>query len=309
MTPQELATLQREFLIRTEKQSAVLLDAEMEKINREISAFLAQNVERVPTVKNTTARNFLERILQLVENQVDTKSITFSKIVSRAQRNVVNFASNSLKKFLPEIEYSFFSPDTEAIEKLIGRTQTGTSLVKFFQRMKPIVATRAKRTLIEAFASGESNQEITRRLHAVTGAERFRVLTIARTETNEAYRAASREFYQAADIKQYVWLSVLDPRTCLICWSLHGRKFSSSGKIFSHPNCRCVLVPLVKNQTPISTGAAAFLKLETGVQRQILGAKRFEMFGAGKSFDEFVASRRDIEYGERFFVKNLSDLF
>lgn len=305
MTPEELTKIQREFLIRTEKQSAVLLDRELVRVKRKISEKLRKNLS---ADVSAAAEKFLKEFFAFLNSEVDDLSISAARIVRIGQRRVINNAAESLRKFLPEVKTSIFSPDREAIQNLIGRTQTGKSLVKFFQKFKPVVAENAKQALIEGFKHGESSQAIASRLHIVTDAERHRVLTISRTETNEAYRAASREFYASADIKQYVWLAVLDPRTCAVCWHLHGQRFKSAKKIFSHPNCRCVLVPWTKNQKRILTGAEHFARLETGYQKQILGGKKFEIYKAGKSFDEFFSSRVDIEYGQRFFVKNLSDL-
>lgn len=314
MTVKKFATQQREILITTEKQSAILLAAQFEAMKREISKFLLETFSEKNVPESLRVKSYLERILLLVDNQIDRVSIPFSQIVARAQRNVIIKSSNLLKRFLRlELDSAIFSPDREAIRQLIGRAFDGNSLQKFFLRMKAPMRDRVRVELIEGFALGESHQQIARRIASVSDAGYTRALTISRTETNTAYRAASREFYQAAGIKQYVWLSVLDPRTCLVCWHLHGQKFKSSAPVFGHVNCRCVLVPLVKNQKPIATGAENFSKLEAGYQKQILGAKRFEMFQASEiKFEDFVGSRFDAQPGgtqvRRFFVKNLSDL-
>ena len=305
MNPQELAKLQRDFLILTEKRSAVALSNEFDALKREISLHLRSNL--TPETSQAAAR-FVDEIIGLLNIETEKFARLAASIVSRAQRGVINYASDSLKRFFPKISSSIFSPDARAVEMLIGRMQTGKSLLNYFRALKPHIAEQTRRALIEGFAAGDSSRQIVNRVGAATSGERSRILTIARTETNEAYRAASREFYQSADIKKYVWLSVLDSRTCLTCWHLHGRVFKTKVKISAHPNCRCVLVPLIKGQTPMATGAEKFLKLEAGFQKQILGAKRFEMFEKGKSFDEFVFSRRDVEYGERYFIKNLSNL-
>ena len=121
-------------------------------------------------------------------------------------------------------------------------------------------------------------------------------------------RSANRSFLNDAGIEKYIWMSPLDTRTCIICWNLHGLKFKTSKKIFSHINCRCVLIPKTKNTGEITTGAEKFAKLEIGFQKQILGGKRFEMFRGGKSFESFVAAESSKEFGERYLIKNLSDL-
>ena len=304
MRPQELAKLQRDFLIQTEKQSAILLDAEFEQLKREIAADLMRNLS--PQTR-TAVENFLSEVLRLLSEKYDNMAARSAKIVGRAQSRVINFASRSLQEFLPQVKTSIFSPDREAIRGLVGRTQTDKSLTSFFQRFKPVVAERAKQTLIEAFSAGESDQEIARRLGSVTDTEKFMFLTVSRTETNEAYRAASREFYDAADIRQYVWLAVLDARTCLICWFLHGRKFNSKKKIFSHVNCRCSIVPVIKGQKTIKTGIEHFIELEKGYKKQILGNSRLELFEKGMPFESFVGIKESEEFGKSYFIKPLAD--
>jgi hypothetical protein len=122
-----------------------------------------------------------------------------------------------------------------------------------------------------------------------------------------AYRNASAEFYAEAGIKEYRFLSALDPRTCLVCWRLHGTRWKLKEKPHIHTQCRCVVVPVIKGEK-IKTGVELFNSLETGVQKQILGPKRFEMFTAGSNLENFVGSEKSKEFGRTFYVRNLSDL-
>jgi hypothetical protein len=112
--------------------------------------------------------------------------------------------------------------------------------------------------------------------------------------------------YQGARIKKYVWVAVLDPRTCLICWRLHGTIWNSSRKVSSHPNCRCTLIPLTKDMAAIEPGINRFAALEPGYQKQILGPSRFELFQAGTPIDGLVGSQRSEEFGLRHYVRPLS---
>ena len=296
MTPEEFANLQRKFLIKTEKESAFALLAEFEAVKREISrALMAEELKNI---------SFVSRILEKYSQNFDNLAILFQRIVKGAQRNVLSFARESVGQYLSQ-RTSVFDPDIQALNKLIGRTQNGTSLSKFFSRMKPDIETRAKAVMLESFSLGESNRQMAKKLNDVSNVGLSRALTISRTETNEAFRAASRDFYAQNDIRSFIWMANLDPRTCVICWSLHGRKFSSAKKVFSHPNCRCVLIPVIKDQKKIITGAEKFASLETGFQKQILGAKRFEMFESGKGLNDFVSVLEDKENRQKFFIKNL----
>lgn len=311
MTPEQLAAEQREFLIRTEKQSAILLRAEFERMKREFAAYLAKNYasgETSASLANLYTKDFLTRTLLFLDNQIERMSIPFSEIVSRAQRRMINFTGNALKRYLPQLSTSIFEPDKEAIQNLIGRTQDGTSLRKFFNRLRQPIRFQAKAALVEGFALGESSQAIAKRLDDVAGVGKYRALVISRNETVMAYRNASTEFYKDAGISEYRFLSALDPRTCVICWRLHGKKWKLKVKPHIHTQCRCVVVPVLKRDGKFKTGVEHFKTLETGFQKQILGAKRFELFGQGTSLESFVDARKSEDFGQTYFIKNLSDL-
>jgi SPP1 gp7 family putative phage head morphogenesis protein len=306
MTPQEFAKLQREFLISAEKRSAVFLHAEFERIKREIIEYLLLKITGKPTLVRL---GFIDDFIDLLIRKIDLLSSPAGQIIARSQNNVVRFASDSLKKYLNfRLESSIFSPDREAIRILIGRAFEGESLQTVFNRMKPAVANRARVELIEGFALGESNEAIAKRIPDVTDLGRYRALTIARNETLMSYKNASTEFYAEAGIKQYRFISSLDPRCCLVCWRLHGTKWKLKEKPHIHVGCRCVVLPVLKGEK-IKTGVELFSSLESGYQKQILGPKRFSLFGAaGNSIDSFVGVDKSKEFGRTFYVKNLSDL-
>jgi len=309
MTPQEFAKLQRDFLIKTEKRSALLLDAEFARLKREITEYLLRNLSGKPSLEKLYSSNFLNKFLDILTEKVDILSSPLARIASRAQSNVINFVSGELKKYLKlKIESSIFSPDREAIRSLIGRAFEGKSLQTVFKRMRQPVADRTRIELIEGFALGVSNAQIAKRISDVTDLGRYRAMVISRNETVMAYRNASAEFYAEAEIKEYRFLSALDPRTCLVCWRLHGTKWKLKEKPHIHTQCRCTVVPVLKSDGEIKTGIEHFAELETGVQKQILGAKRFDLYQNGNSLESFVGVKKSKEFGQTHFARNLSDL-
>lgn len=306
MTPQELAKLQRDFLILTEKRSAVALDAEFDSLKSEISLYLRSNL-----TKDTTraAERFIDEIIALLNVEAEKFARSASSIVASAQRGVINFAGGALKEFFPRLGSSIFSPDAEAVQKLIGRMQTGKSLLNYFRALKPHIAEQTRQALIEGFAAGDSSSQIVNRIGRQTGGERFRILTVSRNETVMAYRNASLSFYKNAGISEYRFISSLDVRTCLICWRLHGTTWKLKTKPHIHTQCRCVVSPVLKNEGQIKTGIELFNNLEKGVQKQILGRNRFELFENGTcDLSDFTGIKKSEEFGNTHFLKPLNDL-
>jgi SPP1 gp7 family putative phage head morphogenesis protein len=299
MTSEELARQLRIFLIRAEKGTALTLNYEWEQLLKEVKAYLDEH----PLEDRTQ----IDAVLGQIDKRLRTRIVRFSSVVSLAQKRVIRSTATVLQNQFADLKPSIFDPDKEAIAKLVGRTQTGDNLSTLFNNLAGPVKEAAKKELIEGFSLGESSQRIASRLDRVAAIGKVRALTIARTETNEAYRAATRDFYEAAGITRYVWMAVLDARTCVICWSLHGRVFNSSRKVFSHPNCRCTMVPYKSGQN-IATGVERFAELEPGFQKQILGPSRFALFAGGENISSFVGSAKSKEFGQRHFIRPIAEL-
>lgn len=310
MTPERLAYRQREFLILNEKESALSIQAEFDRLKREMFRYFRQTfAAKSAAPRSRPLKNYVEQTLLLLDNQLERISIPVSNAVERAQRRMINFTGSSLKRYLPEIKSSIFEPDKEAIQKLVGRTQNGSSLQKFFRAMRQPLRIKAEENLIEGFNRGEGSEAIAKRIYDVADIGRYRALVVARNETVMAYRNASAEFYSEAGIEKYRFLSVLDPRTCLICWRLHGTIWRLKITPHIHTQCRCIVVPVLARDGKIKTGVEHFKALETGVQKQILGAKRFEFFAHGNALESFVGVKKSEDFGQTYFIKNLPDLF
>lgn len=189
--------------------------------------------------------------------------------------------------------------DARQLDAIVTRsTQQITSLAK------PLSAEAyeiVRRELIRGVAAG-SNPKVTAR-RMVARAERYgfngglnRALTIARTETLDAHRAAAQASYAANTdlLRGWVWTAALSERTCSACWSMHGTEYpvTAPGPL-GHQNCRCTAVPLVKSwadlgfpniaepPSAIPDAEQAFTALPVATQRQILGPARHTAWAAG----------------------------
>lgn len=276
-----------------------MIASEFEALKREISAYLGK--------AELKEISFIEKILNLLSQRLDRLSIPFERIVTDAQKRVVKFSAKSLSDYL-SLESSIFEKDLQAFEKLIGRTQNGTSLSRFFLKMKPDLRERAKRALLESFNQGDGARVIASKLNQVTDYGYSRSLHIARSETVNAYRSATRDFYESADIQKYRWRAVLDVRTCVICWRLDGKVFMTDKKVSPHVSCRCVILPVLRSDKKFTNGPVKFEKLEQGYQQQILGKKRFELFQNGAKLKDFVGFSESAEYGRAYHIKTIDSL-
>jgi len=156
-----------------------------------------------------------------------------------------------------------------------------------------------RRELIRGVAAGANPRATAARI--VARAEgRFnggltRALTIARTETLDAHRAATQlaQAQHTDVLAGWQWVSALDTRTCPSCWAQHGtiHDLTSPGPL-DHQQGRCARVPVVKpwsdlgldiEEPPslVPDAETRFLSLTADEQRAILGPTRYQAWAAG----------------------------
>ena len=152
-----------------------------------------------------------------------------------------------------------------------------------------------RRRLIQGVAAGRNPRE-TARLMVRDVQDNFdgglaRAQAISRTETIDAYRAGAKAQQEAnSDVLQgWVWLANLSARTCPSCVAMHGTEHAldEPGPL-DHPQGRCSRMPLVKPELVpgapkpvIESGPEWLARQPEGVQRSVLGPRRFEAWQDG----------------------------
>ena len=192
---------------------------------------------------------------------------------------------------------------------IAGFASDGSPLRELFAEQAVAVARRVSDELVAGVAEGQSARVIAARMRVAFGGDLARALTIARTETVRAYREASRAAFvtNASVLRGWYWQAALDARTCVVCIAMHGQVFPVSARLESHPNCRCVPVPLTTAAPLPETGPEWFARQEAGLQRQVLGAAKFEAFREGKfEVKDLVGVRHSERWGTSRFEKPLS---
>ena len=201
--------------------------------------------------------------------------------------------------------------DTQAAEAAASFVAKGSPVRELLDAHGAQVSARVRDEIIAGVAQGAPVRVIASRIKEVFGGGLGRALTVSRTETLRAYREATRETFAAHRdvLAGWTWQCSLSGRACSICLALHGRLFASAARMHTHPNCRCVMVPLVRGARRPRTGAQWLASQEPGVQRDILGKGKFEAYSAGRlRLEELVGERRDARFGVVRFERTLGDV-
>jgi SPP1 gp7 family putative phage head morphogenesis protein len=126
---------------------------------------------------------------------------------------------------------------------------------------------RIKRGISSGMTSGEGIPDIMRRVRTEMGvstdrrsgyrANFNRVQAITRTVVNQSSNSGAVEAYRRnIDVLSgYEWLTARDERVCPQCRGYDGRveRMTSSFRPPAHPNCRCTVVPVIRDDLLIDT--------------------------------------------------------
>jgi hypothetical protein len=133
---------------------------------------------------------------------------------------------------------------------------------------------------------------------------------IVNHESMVAYREAQRLVYhRTPGVDRWVWVAVLDRRTCAICYSQHGRSFPTSGSLSSHVGCRCVMAPVEAGKASgVPSGEEAFARLGEDEQLRILGRGRLDLYRSGTPLSDMIGTSKHPTWGEHRRIIPLRDL-
>lgn len=203
------------------------------------------------------------------------------------------------------IGIAFSNVPVEQIAELLLTPGGGSFYQLAISRLSLQVSTQLQSILLNGLMRGQSVPQVARAIQAAIGGTRSQAERIVRSEyVRVAGQATLLTAQRNADLLAGVqWLATLDPRTCLQCAELDGKIWDSPSAAplpvaSTHPNCRCVLVPIVKMADELGLPPAARASfagpVEGGItyrewfgqqsaefQREVLGPTRYRLWRSG----------------------------
>ena len=197
----------------------------------------------------------------------------------------------------------------EALTSFIGSSSPDSPLGKLISGLAKDTSERFRNTLATAIVSGNNPRQVARDLEKVIqsaqtdiNVSRSRLETIARTEMIRSAREGQKYLYESNPaVVGYQRQATQDGRTCLACLALSGKKYPTSEIMPSHPNCRCVMLPITLSAEYIlgestdpglnfpAIGPEALLSgMSEGEKLQIMGPSRYALYQQGVPLDKMV---------------------
>ncbi len=157
-----------------------------------------------------------------------------------------------------EISGRFMAPSPSMFNVPIHAKTLESLFTRNFEDLRGItdaMSAKISRTLTQGLAEGRSPLKIASLLRKeVDGIGIRRARVLARTEIIRSHFEATLNSFQQAGVEgvnvEAEWLTAGDGRVCSRCGSLQGKVFTienARGMIPAHPNCRCSVIPVVKD--------------------------------------------------------------
>lgn len=240
-----------------------------------------------------------DRVTELGQLAAETTSDKVDEAVKTGAFNQSELTATQLpEERVASLVASFDRLPIEALDAITLRVTE-----RIYSLSQPLTAdmvTAMRSELLRGVAVGANPRVTARRIMGRTEGKfaggLTRALTIARTETLDAYRAGAKVSDEAnADILDgWTWGASLSGRTCAACLSKHGTEYPiSQPGPEGHQNCRCARLPKTKSWAdlgikgvtePASIIPSAddwFKNLTPDSQRTILGKASYDAWARG----------------------------
>jgi len=183
-------------------------------------------------------------------------------------------------------------PD-DAFNNFVGISGDGQPIGNLLEPLGPDAASEIKKEIRSGIALGKGPRATARLIETAAGMPLTRALLITRTETNRAFREATRlEYASSPVVKGYRRMAAKQDRTCMACIALDGTFYDLNQPLDEHPNGRCAMVPEVldyadlgldvERQAPPEDARFWFADQDEELQRKILGPDRLRAYKAGE---------------------------
>ena len=279
--------------------------AMFERLRPQLSEAIAEAVQSGATPEAMFRVERLQSVVSQIAGELERVGRHAGDVLTARQRELVSLAGDHAQQLtraaLGAAPEGFTGPTwrhvpASSLQDLIGILGDGSPVQRIVGEIAGEGADKVRAAILSGLGAGQTPDEIVRGVRDEIGGSMARTLTVIRTEDMRSYREAQRQAFEENDdvVKRWRWWSSLSFDTCAACLANHGREFEIGQPMESHPNCRCIAVPITKSWAelghPEIEDRAA--KVQTGddwlkaqpeeIQRRALGPSKFAAWQAGE---------------------------
>ncbi len=298
---------------------------------------LGEGPEAVLTA--TQLRNLSEYkdMMATIQREMQRYGAVVDDVVGAAQEKAVNSGAAAARQMILELfpEAARGSivgvlqrMPREAVIALVGALREDSplasiTLARWGDKAAKQIGEQLVKGLVTGIGSRKTAREILKALDPALGMPLSKALTIARTETNRAFRSATRETYRRNPhvVKGWIWYANIDgePEPCLACLAMHGTKHEMDETLDDHPNGRCTMLAITPSleelgiegvdepDRSVETGEDWFNRQPEERQREIMGEERYGLWKQGNlDFEDMATTRHSDEWGDSIGVRPIN---
>lgn len=275
------------------------------------------------TVLLETVESEIEKFGQFAEEQVSAAQLSAIQLGREAAEALILTALGPVPEGLA-IPVNFLRFNPANVERFLARASNGSPLRELFTTLAPNAREEIEQTFVNGIVQGLNPREIGRTLRDEFEIPLARANTISRTEVLNTYRDVNHQYYNDNDdiVTGWRWQCAFQVRTCAMCLAMDGKVFKVKTLFGTHPNCRCVLVPVTKSWEelgfkgikdtrtfPKKHGREWFSEQPEDVQRRILGREKLKLYKEGKlTLDDVIGFRNDPAWGPNRWERSLKQI-
>lgn len=254
--------LQRCNRCSTKKTSQVIknkIETFLIACEEEISAYVTTALEDITQIEDEWLEQNVEKPLNITLTKTDTAKKKLL-LIPIATAGVVGILGKTIKKRLEDIYHS-------------------------------IITT----SYISGATFGDLEDDFASRFNSFNNGLRADIESVGSTISNQYDRIV----YTRNDnkIQKYMWLSILDSRTCLVCSELDHTIYNNIQDVPIYPKhdrCRCQVIPFTDEMLDFIPESYEewFEKQSSAEKKHILGKTRFQLYEQGMKIKQFVNNGR-----------------
>jgi SPP1 gp7 family putative phage head morphogenesis protein len=184
-------------------------------------------------------------MIHVADSQVARFGKDAAGMIAKQQAIAAQAGIDSTNQVIGMLGVRYQHIPVRAVEKMIGKTSTGSPLFETVLSDYPKSIEKLQGTLIQSVALGRNPRITARLMKADMNGNLHRALMVARTEQLNVFREAATEQMKSSGlIDEWEWSA--EPDACDVCAENDGKTYSLDEPMDTHPNCRCAMLPAIQ---------------------------------------------------------------